>query len=237
MDNSCLFKVPFFWQTFCPVLSMRRSIHCARRQSGIGDNCYLTQWHSTGSPPMHLHQLPFIRKQGRVLVTSESSHIVAKICRWQGQVASSTCMRCFKRNSQKNLQLYCCESVCCIFVTFSVFQHLCCCWTQRREKWKQRVFLLHFWWNTDHILQTGGDSDVGLILLGFPQEVWEGRIRWRRVFVQFKGVGVIFSNLRRKNFFCNQSSQKYLLQKHTILILKQNIGHPKSVELLVISNN
>ena len=176
MENSCLFKVPFVWQTFCPVLSMKRSIHCARRQSGIGDNCYLTQWHSTGSPPMHLHQLPFIRKQGRVLVTSESSHIVAKICRWQGQVASSTCMRCFKRNSQQNLQLYCCESVCCIFVIFSVFQHFCCCWTQRREKWKQRVFLLHFWWNTSQILRTGGDSDVGLILLPFPQEVWEGKM-------------------------------------------------------------
>ena len=57
-------------------------------QRDIGDNCYLTQWHSTGSPPMHLHQLAFIRKQGRVLVTSQSCDMWPKISLWQGQVAS-----------------------------------------------------------------------------------------------------------------------------------------------------
>ena len=31
---------------------------------------------------------------------------------------------------------------------------------------------LHFWWNTNPILRTGADSDVGLILLDFPQ-LWE----------------------------------------------------------------
>ena len=201
-------------------------------QRDIGDNCYLTQWHSTGSPPMHLHQLAFIRKQGRVLVTSQSCDMWPKISLWQGQVASFE--KSYKKSPNllmlRKRVLHFCDIQC-------VLAFCCCCETQRREKWKQKVFLSHFWWNTDHILQTGGDSDVGLILLGFPQEVWEGRIRWRRVIVRFKGVGVIFSNLRRKNFFCNQSSQKYLLQKHTISMLKQNIGHPKSVELLVISNN
>ena len=53
-----------------------------------------------------------------------------------------------------------------------VLAFCCCCETQRREKWKQKVFLLHFWWNTNQILRTGADSDVGLILLDFPQ-LWE----------------------------------------------------------------
>ena len=92
------------------------------------------------------------------------------------------------------------------------------------------VFLWNFLWNTNQILRTGADSDVGLILLDFLQ-VWQGDAFQEMKVKSLSNLGgMIFLNFTLNiirnnfvsedvNFFYKQSSQKYLLQKHTVSML------------------
>ena len=66
------------------------------KKRGNADNCYLTQCQSTSSIPtaMYLHQLSFILKQGRLHVTFDRHHIVAKICWWHLELESCTMYIC-----------------------------------------------------------------------------------------------------------------------------------------------